>query len=85
MKKSTLVLWIILLVVLGFYIYSSAQKKVSLPRPETSLGEASSYNMPSEVKTGTTQVRNAPAAKGSKELKVTGPVTVLEEKNKGKK
>jgi len=71
MKKG---LWVVLLVVaiaLTVYIISSARAKVSQPRPEDTKGkDASSYEEVADP--------NKPAAKGSENLKVSGPVWVEE-------
>lgn len=73
MKKTILILLLILGVVLGIYIYSSARQKISLPRPEDKAGREASRFMPEEVES-----KRAP--KGSEDLKVTGPVSVGEQK-----
>lgn len=69
MKKRIGVLILILAVVLFLYIYSSARQAVPLPRPEDMRGQEASEFLPKEVK-------GEPAAKGSADLKLTGPVWV---------
>ena len=74
MKK---VLWVILILVvsiLGLYIYSHARKDISLPHPEDMTGAPASPLMPHETSGG------QPSARGSAELKLTGPVWVESEK-----
>ena len=68
MKK----IWILILIVvliLSLYSYSSSQKKASLPKPEDMAGREASAFLPQEVE-------GKPAAKGSEELKLTGPVWI---------
>ncbi len=70
MKKT---LWVLILIVVGLlciYVYSSARQKTVLSKPEDMAGEEASAFMPKEVKGG------QPAAKGSADMKVTGPVWV---------
>lgn len=71
MKKKAWVLILILGTVLSLYIYSSARQKVTLPKPEDTAGREASAFLPQEVE-------GKPAAKGSDELKLTGPVWVSE-------
>lgn len=69
MKKRIWVLLLILFAVLALYIYSSARQAVSLPKPEDMTGQEASAFLPAEVK-------GVPAAQGSSDLKVSGPVWV---------
>ncbi len=74
MKKG---LWLVLLVVaiaLTVYIISSARAKVSQPRPEDTKGkDASAYEEVVDK-----EKKDKPVAKGSENLKVSGPVWVEE-------
>lgn len=64
-----MVLILVLLAVLSLYVYSVARQKVSLPKPEDMAGrEASSYKEIIQEKA------KKPLAKGSSDLKLTGPV-----------
>jgi hypothetical protein len=67
--KKIWILIIILVIILSMYIYSSARQRVSLPMPEDMAGQEASAFLPK-------QAQGRPAATGSGELKVTGPVWV---------
>lgn len=69
--KRIWVLMLILVAVLSLHIYSSARQKATLPKPEDMAGKEASAFLPPEVE-------GKPAAKGSDELKLTGPVWVSE-------
>lgn len=72
MKKG---LWIVLLIIaiaLTAYIISTARAKNSLPKPEDVTGKDASAFLPKETKP------DKPSAKGSENMKVSGPVWVEE-------
>ncbi len=71
MKKVMLLSLIILGVILGLVIYSFARERYTLPRPEDKAGREASAFMPEESE-------GKPTAKGSNQLKLTGPVWVNE-------
>lgn len=70
MKRIALVLGVLLIIFLSVQIYCFARNKIILPRPEDMAGREASAFLPRQVENG------APAAKGSTELKLTGPVWV---------
>lgn len=71
MKKKIWMPMLILVAILSLYIYSWGRHKPDLPKPEDMAGKEASAFLPQEV-------QGKPAAKGSSELKLTGPVWVEE-------
>jgi hypothetical protein len=71
MKRIVWSVLIVLGIVLGVVLYSSARVQFTLPRPEDKAGKEASAFMPREA-------QGKPTAKGSEELKLTGPVWVNE-------
>lgn len=71
MKKKIWMAIIILAAILSVYIYSLGRQELNLLKPEDMAGKQASAFLPSEV-------QGKPAAKGSSELKLTGPVWVEE-------
>jgi hypothetical protein len=69
MKKRLVILSLILVGLISIFVYSLARAKQSFPRPEDTAGREASAFMPQTVK-------DKPVAKGSAELKLTGPVWV---------
>jgi len=70
MKRLILILVVILIAIASFYVYSFARSKIVLPKPEDMAGREASAFLPKENEEG------KPAAKGSSDLKLTGPVWV---------
>jgi hypothetical protein len=71
MKKTLLLVLIIVGAILGLVLYSFAREKFNLPRPEDKAGKEASAFMPIESE-------GKPTTKGSGQLKLTGPVWVNE-------
>lgn len=71
MKKPLLIILIIIGLCFGVIIYSFARERFTLPRPEDKAGKEASAFMPEKSE-------GKPTAKGSGQLKLTGPVWVNE-------
>lgn len=70
-KKIVILFILAMVVVLSFYIYSSAKQKFMPSKPEDKAGNAASAFMPEKV-------QGEPAAKGTNKFKVTGPVRLFD-------
>lgn len=71
MKKPILIILIMIGLFSGVVIYSFAKERFTLPRPEDKAGKEASAFMPVES-------QGKPTAKGSGQLKLTGPVWINE-------
>lgn len=75
MIKMKRILWgliVALTLIAAVFIFSSARENLSLPQPEDITGKEASPLLPEKGED------NKPAAKGSRDLKLTGPVWVKE-------